>query len=442
MTERSDARGADADSARFTNGVDPVDGVEGTASRRVISKIGEKGLRASVRIGLGFARQALTSTRRNGRQYVFLAPQIDVTGAPQVLLGAITEFAAVYDPLQIRLVTPHVSPDQVPKLTDLGIRVERTVDVLGSGLIKRQLKLQRPDFVLLNSSAVSQSYRRFVIRSLLMRHLEKAVWLIHEDTEQLSITAPDLLDPRYLGSVRELVDDARLQIFVPSRRAKLDYDDLLGTSEVRTLKLRVEVPKRFRGPRNVDDYGRIDFLLTGVPKDGRKGQLIALFAFQRFLRLYHDEHPERYRPFSLSFVGVGDDYISRQCRMLGTALLGENMRVLPRTSHDDALVVARRCNAVICCSFNEAFPLYIAEGMAMGHVVVRNDVAGKEEQLEEGRNGYLIESDDIAQMADVLESMLNRETTSNEALHTMGQASQAMIGPYIDASYRETLLSS
>ncbi len=33
-----------------------------------------------------------------GRQYVFLSPQTDLSGAPQVLLGVIEEFADRYDP--------------------------------------------------------------------------------------------------------------------------------------------------------------------------------------------------------------------------------------------------------------------------------------------------------------------------------------------------------
>jgi glycosyltransferase involved in cell wall biosynthesis len=192
----------------------------------------------------------------------------------------------------------------------------------------------------------------------------------------------------------------------------------------------------------VDEYGRVDFLLTGGPRDGRKGHMIALFAFQRFLRFYRDLHPARYRRFSLSLIGVGEDFVSRQCRLLGTSLLGDRVRIFPPLRHEDAIAVAQQCNAVICCSFNEAFPLFVAEAMAMRHVVVRNDVGGAYEQLADGVNGFRIDSADVVQFGDTLEQILNVEKTPDARLHSMGQASQRMIEPYLNASYLPALLQS
>jgi glycogen synthase len=60
----------------------------------------------------------------------------------------------------------------------------------------------------------------------------------------------------------------------------------------------------------------------------------------------------------------------------------------PRYAHATIRRFTATCNAVICCSFNEALPLYVLEGMSMGHIVLRNDAGGMEEQLAETVNGF------------------------------------------------------
>jgi glycosyltransferase involved in cell wall biosynthesis len=94
---------------------------------------------------------------------------------------------------------------------------------------------------------------------------------------------------------------------------------------------------------------------------------------------------------------------------------------------------------VICCSFNEALPLYVIEGMSMGHVVVRNDVGGMEEQLHEGVNGFRIDSNDVRQFAGVLETILNTKTMPDQQLQSMGRASQRMIEELRITSYVDAL---
>ena len=79
--------------------------------------------------------------------------------------------------------------------------------------------------------------------------------------------------------------------------------------------------------------------------------------------------------------------------------------------------------------------------MALGHVVVRNDAGGVDEQLVEGVNGYRIDSDDIVQIGGVIEEMLNIEKTSDGALQKMGKASQELIEPYLSPSYLQSLES-
>src|SRR3974390_758962 len=94
----------------------------------VIEKIREKGLRQSAVIGVSVVRQAVAATLSQRTQFLFLSPQIDVTGAPQVLLRVLEEFAAHVGEPRIRLLTPRVWPDQRPRLERTAIQVDRTAD--------------------------------------------------------------------------------------------------------------------------------------------------------------------------------------------------------------------------------------------------------------------------------------------------------------------------
>ena len=49
--------------------------------------------------------------------------------------------------------------------------------------------------------------------------------------------------------------------------------------------------------------------------------------------------------------------------------------------------------------------------------------AGQEEQLEDGKNGYAVSNADFASLVDVIETMLNKEKTSNESLVAMSKRS-------------------
>ena len=70
----------------------------------------------------------------------------------------------------------------------------------------------------------------------------------------------------------------------------------------------------------------------------------------------------------------------------------------------------------ICYSVAEALPVFVFEGMLAGHALLRNECSGMEEQLEDGRNGFLLKSDDFWQMVGTIERILNRTSTSDVQL--------------------------
>ena len=108
-----------------------------------------------------------------------------------------------------------------------------------------------------------------------------------------------------------------------------------------------------------------------------------------------------------------------------------------RSRYDEAFKITRECNAVICCSFNETFNLSVAEGMTVGHVVLRNDSGGMSEQLDDGVNGYEDREPGRAQFAGAIERVLNKASTQDRSFRLMGRASQERVAglhhAYVDA---------
>ncbi len=322
----------------------------------------------------------------------------------------------------------------------MGVQIDKTA-AHGNRLVGLQLGIRRDDFVLMNTTAVREYYQRHILEALRDGALRHAFWYVHEEPSQLTVTAPDLLEPERLGLVKQLVEAGALTVIVPSLRTKIDYDRLLDTDKVRTVSPRLEVDEGYLTPRRAEEYDELHFLMVGGGAGGRKGQLIALAAMQEFLLTQYAADPSRYRQFTLTMVGLDDSHISRQIRSVGSSVLGERLVIFPQVTPGEVLEIARGCNAVLCSSLIESFALYVAEGMAMGHVVLRSDTAGTEEQLRDGVNGFQVDIADTKQFAGVIACVLDRESTPNERLQAMGQASQEMIEPFRHGSYRERLES-
>jgi glycosyltransferase involved in cell wall biosynthesis len=228
-----------------------------------------------------------------------------------------------------------------------------------------------------------------------------------------------------------------MRLDVPFPRLREERGEILITNRVAVMHPRIDVPVEYRQPRSAADYEVIEFLLVGDAADGRNGQMIALVAFQELLKRHITEKEATYREFGLTLVGLGDDFISEQLRTIGAAVMGKRLKIHRPIAPEAELEVMRGCNAVISCALDAGDPPFVAEGMAMGHVVLRNGTGGQEEQPGQAVNGYSITTGDIARFVDVLEEMLNRDKTPSSALQAMGRASQELIDPEHHQSYLE-----
>lgn len=396
--------------------------------RKGIAYARRKGILRSAKVALTIGKNALKSkSQPRKKKYVFISHPINHTGAPLVLIDIVKEYAAKYGGGSVRVVAPGITSDQLKDLRKHGVKVDKAALGIGFRIIALQLGLHKDDFVLMNTAAIYENYRNYIIHALETGKIRHANWFIHEDIEQLPVVAQEIvLNTHLLSRIKKLIKKGSLTVLVPSVRVKHDYDEFFNTKKVRTVPLHVSVDDVYQVPKDADDYDSINFLLSGTPSDGRKGQLIAISAFYHFLKNYREKNPTDYRDFKLHLVSINDDYISRQVKTIGRSLLGDHLVIYPTLPRKKAMQITHDCNAVICCSLNETFGLYVAEGMLMGHIVLRNDSAGIDEQLRDGKNGLFIDSEDVNQFSGQIEKILNRKTFSNNDLGSMGRESQKM----------------
>lgn len=410
---------------------------------KVVRKVREKGLRKTSSVVLDVlktqSKQQLNSNRKP--QFVFISHPIDNTGAPIVLLQVISEYVAKYGASQVRVIAPGVTKNQENYLKSLGIKTEKAIQGVGFHFIRLQLGLRPDDFVFMNTVAIYDNYRDFILLWLKLGRLKHAHWFIHEDQDQLPIINPHFLDKENTNRIKKLVESNKLSLFYPSKRTTQEYTEIFGVTGT-PIKLRVDIPENYRKARTPDDFSVINILLSGTSKDGRKGQLLALSALQHFIDNYYAKSPNDYRHITLHLVAVGkDDYISKQVRWIAESTLADFVTIHDVLPKEDAMKVSSICNVVMCCSLNETFGLYIAEGMLMGQAVIRNGSAGVDEQLIDGVNGLYIDHTNIKSISSAIEKIANKKKLSNDDLTKFGAQSLHMMQDYTRHTYIEQISS-
>jgi glycosyltransferase involved in cell wall biosynthesis len=406
----------------------------------LVEKARDAGLRTSLRLAIDVIRaQASAQSRRGGASFTFLSQPLDQSAAAHVLMDIVEEFADSYGSRSVRILTPAATNEHRRRADTIGVRIEKAPSTIDAWIVDLHLALKEDAHVFLNGAGIARNYVASVVKALQCAKLRRAVWIIHEDRSRLPFVATAFTDPEFLAGLRAVVEAERLALLVPSRAMKLEYDDLLNRPCVNVLHYKVAVSHRYITARSVDDFHELHFLLSGSTSDGRKGHFLMLEAFHIFMRMHYDRNPAAFREFSLTLLGLGEDYLARQVRLVGSAVLGPRLKVYPEVSREEALRVASGCNATICCSLHEAFGLSVAEGMVMSHVVLRSESGGADEQLAEGENGFRLDCGDVPQLVSVLHKVLSREAMSDEELRDMGQTSRRMIAPFATYAYRERL---
>jgi glycosyltransferase involved in cell wall biosynthesis len=364
--------------------------------------------------------------RRDGEgpRILVLTHMLDHSGAPLVLLDVVDRLARERLPYPIRMFSYrpwNVEPQLRARVEGLGIQLQPLDDWaqcprLGPG-----------DVVLMNTVDYHPHVKETIFGAAERDEIRKVIWFIHEDEPESHFSEPEA------RRVRRLVESGRLEILAPARQICDRYRRHLG-ADITCEPLRVEVPAIHEVDRGPEDFETLRFVLAGRFADCRKGQLSVLYAFAAFYHKDFTSDPAAYRDFTLTFIGIEDDFMSRQVLRHG-GILGDRLVCHPRVSRDRSLEIIRSANVTICYSLREAFGLFVIEGMFAGHPLLRNDCSGLEEQLEPGRNGFLLENDDFWQVVGTIERILNRRKTSNEQLAAMSARSRAIAARFQSHDY-------
>jgi glycosyltransferase involved in cell wall biosynthesis len=287
------------------------------------------------------------------------------------------------------------------------------------------------DVALLNTTGFSPAVKEAVFAALERGVLRRMFWYVHEDAPERIFSAGET------ARIRRLSDEGKLAIVTLSRQARAKYRNHFGT-EILLEPHRVDLPGKYHLVRDPGDFETIRFIMPGTFLDGRKGQHAVLYALAAFYRQHFQASPSSYREFTLTFVGIEDDWYSRQV-VRHRRILGDRVVIQPKMTRESCLDLIREANVTICYSQSETLPIFVVEGMLAGHPILRNDCSGVEEQLEDGRNGFRLDTEDFWQVVDTFERVLNRSQTTNEQLAGMSARSHAIALAQRDNRYESLI---
>ena len=343
---------------------------------------------------------------------VVISHQLDISGAPFVIIDVVREIKEKAPEQNIEFYTYNPAhDDQIKALNAIGIKPHIFMSRDAVPLFNKG------DTLIINTIAHSGIVKNALYDNLENGTLKKLVWYIHEDNPEYLFTNEEKV------RIKNLINKNKIVLFTAATRTKKHYDDFFETDKVRIQNYRVITPQKYHKVREASDFNKIDFLLTGVAADGRKGQLTIFYAFTYFLKEYYEKNKNNYRDFSLNYVGLGPDLVSQQLKNHANKALGNRFKSYPVSSKEKTMDITLKSNFTICYSLLECLPLFVFEGMIAGHPIFRNDCSGIEEQLEDGKNGMYLETKDFWQVVSVIEETLNKKKTSNELLSNMSKRS-------------------
>lgn len=371
------------------------------------------------------ATSKIKDARATSPRVLFVSHQLDTTGAPLVLIDLVAGFKQANPnlPIEFHTFNPTAS-ENIVRLNSKGIkpRIHFTKE---KGLIYRP-----GDVVILNTIAFSNVFMDGLFDALQNGVVKKLIWYIHEDEPELNF------ESHQRTRIKKMLDEGKLTIYTPATRSTLNYQTYFSNkTSIKKQYYKFPYVEEQHVSRVEGDFNKLDFILPGMAGDGRKGQLPILYALGIFKKEYFDRHPGRYRDFTLTYVGVGNDFYSRQILNHAEALLQYKFQHFPAVSHSKALKLIKKANVSICYSLRECLPLVVFEGMTSGHPVLRNDSSGMEEQLQKDKNGYYLESKDIYQVVETFEKILNVNKTSNKKLLSMSRQSQKIVKKFNDMDF-------
>lgn len=361
----------------------------------------------------------------NGPCVRFITNQLDSTGAPLIFIDVIRDFALRHPstPIDLHSFEP-ANREYIKNMQEIGIEsfVHENRDIA--------LKFVKNDVVVLNTVAYSDTFKESIYDALDAGTVKKLIWYIHEDWPHIFFREEERL------RLKSLIANDKISIFCPATQATENIQNFFELKKnISVLPYRLHVDEVYhRKKRTPEEYKKLKFVMVGKTGEGLKGHLPILYAFLTFKKMYYDKNPKKYRDFELNFIAIEADYLSLQIKNHSKAL-GNRLHIYEPLPHETALEKIQESNVTICYSLRECLPVFVFEGMMAAHIILRNDVSGRKEQLKDGKNGFLLENNDYEQVVETIEKILNTSTTSDEKLSEMSRVSYEIASKYLDNNY-------
>ena len=344
---------------------------------------------------------------------VFVSHQLDMSGAPFVLIDMVKEVKQLYPQIKVEFISyPPTHHQNIKVLNQMGVKPRIFMDRDAIPALGDQ------DVVVLNTVAHSEGLKEEIFSRLESGRLQKLIWYVHEDDPELLFRE----DER--RRIKHLLQEHKMKFLIAAKKMRENYIKHFETEEgIIYETYRLVIDKEFHRVREANDFSdKLSFCLPGTVGDGRKGQLPVFYAFDFFYKHYYEANPSLYRDFEVVFIGLRDDFLSRQLKFHAASLDGR-FKHFPHVTHTENLKIVAQSNITICYSIRECLPLFVFEGMLSGHPILRNNCSGIDEQLVEGKNGYELETDNYWHLVETLERVLNKQKTPDDVLVAMSQAS-------------------
>lgn len=352
----------------------------------------------------------ITATKDKTARVIVVSHQLDMSGAPFVIMDFAIALKKKYPKLPMEFYTFNPAHhDNIVQLNKHGIRPKV---VFNRDAI---IEFNKGDVIVFNTVAQSQQLKSVVFNGLESNKLSKLFWYVHEDEPELIFSKGEA---RHIASLMAIGKLEIVTAAVMTRDHYRKYFDNVQNINIQPYQV-ITAKKYHRVLKAEDFHEKLSFILPGTVGDGRKGQLPIFYAFAEFLSEIYNKNPEKYRDFELVYVGIGDDFLSRQIEKHAVKALGNRFIKYGKVTKEECLDIILKSNFTICYSLRECLPLFVFEGMTAGHPILRNNSSGIEEQLVDGQNGYYLDSTDFQQIKGTIEKVLNKDTTSDKTLEGM-----------------------
>lgn len=108
--------------------------------------------------------------------------------------------------------------------------------------------------------------------------------------------------------------------------------------------------------------------------------------------------------FRASLLGYGTEHLAAFCDELG---VGESIEHLGPVAMSERYAFYERADILVLPTYAEALPIAVIEAMAAGLAIVTTNVGGIPEIIDDGKEGFLVNSGDVEALADRIETLVS-----------------------------------